>query len=80
MGGPSQGNSSHEMEQDDVCRRMGDAENEQNKDVIIGLEKGLEGWGPIHETIDETTRIPLFEGLALSSLYATLVILNCCHT
>jgi hypothetical protein len=68
------------MEQDDVCRRMGDVENEQDEDVIIGLEEGLEGWGPIHKTIDETTRIPLFEGSTLSSLYATLVILNCCHT
>jgi hypothetical protein len=59
---------------------MGDVENGHHEDVMVGLDEGPKGRGCIHETIDKTSKIPLFEGSTLSSLFATHLILNYCHT
>jgi hypothetical protein len=43
-------------------------------------EEKPEGLGLGHNNIKEAYRVPLFESSTLSSLCATLLILNCCHT
>jgi len=43
------------------------------------IEEGLEKLGLEHDNIEEASKIPLFEGSTLSSLFATFLILNCCH-
>jgi hypothetical protein len=43
------------------------------------IEEKPEGLGLEHNNIKEASRIPLFESSTLSSLCATLLILNCCH-
>ncbi len=68
------------MERNDVCRRMVDVENRQQKDILVGLQEGPKRRGPIDEMINETSKIPLFEGSTLSSLCIILLILNCCRT
>jgi hypothetical protein len=55
---------------------MAYVKNGQHEDVLVGLEEGPKGRGPIHDTIIK----PLFEGSTLSNLFATLLILNCYHT
>ncbi len=37
-------------------------------------------FGPDHFMFDEASRVPLYEGAALSGLAATLLIFNCCCT
>jgi hypothetical protein len=62
--------------------KMNDVENMEGEDTHANMpiiEEKPEGLRLEHNNIKEAFRIPLFESSTLSSLCATLLILNCCH-
>jgi hypothetical protein len=70
------------IEVGDIYNRVHGVENKEEGIManMATIKEGLKRLGSEHDNIEEASRIPLFEGSMLSSLCATLIILNCCCT
>jgi hypothetical protein len=57
-----------------------DNEEEAITTYMPNMVNRPKGWNQEHTTFEEASRVSLFEGSTLSSLLATLFIMNCCCT